>query len=75
MQAKELISSSIIPLHPDDDGNRALTLMEELHVNHLPIVRNNFYLGMISEREVLDWDSQDEFLNEHLSSLAAPSIS
>ena len=75
MQAKELISSSIISLHPDDDGNRALTLMEELHVNHLPIVRNNFYLGIISEREVLDWNSQDEFLSEHLSSLAAPSIS
>ena len=35
MQASDLISQSLINLHPDDDGDRAISLMEELRVNHL----------------------------------------
>ena len=74
MKASDLISSSLITLHPDDDGNRALTLMDELRVNHLAVTRNTFYLGLISEKEILNWNSPDEFIEEHLSELSAPSI-
>lgn len=74
MQASDLISSSLINLHPDDDGNRALTLMDELRVNHLAVVRNTFYLGIISEKEILNWNTPDEFIEEHLTELSAPSI-
>ena len=74
MQASQLISSSLITLHPDDDGDRALSLMDELRVNHLAVVRNSFYLGILSEKEILSWDKTDEFIEEHISELSAPSV-
>jgi len=64
VNASDLISSSIISLHPNDDGERAIELMEELRVNHLPVVRNNFYLGIISENDVLNWDNSSEIIQE-----------
>ena len=74
MQASNLISSSLITLHPDDDGLRAISLMEELRVNHLPVVRNGFYLGILSEKEILNWDNDEEFIEEHLEEITAPSV-
>jgi acetoin utilization protein AcuB len=74
MQASQLISSSINPLHPDDDGKAALSLMDNLRVSHLPVVRNNFYLGIISENEILEWQSTDELIQEHLPNLMAPYV-
>ena len=47
MQAFELISSTIQPILPDEDGERALELMNIFRVNHLAIVKNNFYLGAV----------------------------
>ncbi len=72
MQASDLISSSILSLHPDDDGEKALSMMDDLRVSHLPVVRNKFYLGLISENEILEWNSTDEIIEQHLSNLAAP---
>ena len=74
MKANELISSSIIHLHPYDSGDRAIEMMEEMKVYHLPVVRNNFYLGILSESEILSWDSPSEFIHEHLDELSSPSI-
>ncbi len=74
MQAIDLISQSLISLHPDDDGLRAISLMEELRVNHLPVVRNGFYLGILSEKEILNWDNEEEFIEEHLEEITAPSV-
>ena len=74
MQASELISSSLTTLHPDDDGDRALSLMNELRINHLAVVRNSFYLGILSEKEILSWAKTDEFIDDHLSELTAPSV-
>jgi len=74
MQASKLISSSLFTLHPDDDGERALSLMDELRVNHLAVVRNSFYLGILSEKEILSWNKTDEFIDEHLTELTAPSV-
>lgn len=74
MQASDLISQSLTSLHPDDDGLRAISLMEELRVNHLPVVRNGFYLGILSEKEILNWDNEKEFIEEHLEEITAPSV-
>ena len=48
--------------------------MDNLRVSHLPVVRNNFYLGIISENEILDWQSTDELIQEHLPNLMAPYV-
>jgi len=74
MQASDLISQSLISLHPNDDGLRAISLMEELRVNHLPVVRNGFYLGILSEKEILNWDHEEEFIEEHIEEITAPSV-
>ena len=52
MQADKLISSTIIPLHPQDSGERAIELMNQFRINHLPVVRDDFFLGVISDREI-----------------------
>ena len=72
VQASELISSSVVSLHPDDNGEKALSLMDDLRVSHLPVVRNKFYLGLISENEILEWVSTDELIEKHLPNLMAP---
>ena len=74
MQASDLISQSIINLHPNDDGERAIALMEELRVSHLAVVRNNYYLGILSEEEILNWENTNEFIYEHLEEIDAPSV-
>ena len=53
MIAKELISSQISPLHPDDTGEQALTMMNIYHVKHLPLVNEDEeYLCLLSENEI-----------------------
>ena len=74
MQANTLISSSIQAIHPVEDGNRALEMMEIFRVNHLAIVKNNFFLGVISDKEIMNWESEDESIEEHLNNIAAPHV-
>lgn len=52
MIAKELISSAVLPLKTSDTGEKALELMSDFHVRHLPIVNNNEILGLLSEDDV-----------------------
>ena len=74
MKAFELISSTIQPIPPDEDGERALELMNIFRVNHLAIVKNNFYLGVVSDKEIMNWNSKTEFIEEHLPNLASPHV-
>ena len=74
MKAVKLISSTIMPLLPDDDGNRALELMNLYRVNHLAVVKNNFFLGVVSDKEINNWNSLDEYIEEHLPNLASPHV-
>lgn len=74
MQAHRLISSTIQSIHPDEDGNRALELMDLYRVNHLAVVKNDFYLGVISDKEIMNWASKDEYIEEHLPNLASPHV-
>ena len=74
MKAVRLISSSIISLLPDDDGNRALELMNLYRVNHLAVVKNDFFLGVVSDKEINNWNSLDEYIEEHLPNLASPHV-
>ena len=74
MQANRLISSTIQGIHPDEDGNRALELMDLYRVNHLAVVKNNFYLGVISDKEIMNWSSKAEYIEEHLPNLASPHV-
>ncbi len=74
MQANTLISSSIKSIHPVEDGNRAMEMMDQFRVHHLAIVKNNFYLGVVSDKEIMNWESEDDLIEDHLNNLAAPHV-
>lgn len=74
MQANALISSSISSIHPVEDGNRALEMMDQFRIHHIAIVKKNFYLGVVSDKEIMNWDSEYDSIEEHLNNLAAPHV-
>ena len=74
MQAKALISSTIESIHPEEDGNIALQMMEQFRTHHLAVVKNNYFLAVISDKEIANWHSTDEFIQEHLTNLASPHV-
>ena len=74
MQAYKLISSSIESILPSEDGNRALQMMDQYRINHLAVVKNDFYLGVISDKEIMNWNSTEEYIEEHLPNLASPHV-
>ena len=74
MQANKLISSTIESIHPEEDGNRALQMMDQFRVNHLAIVKNNYFLAVVSDKEIMNWESKDEYIDEHLTNLASPHV-
>jgi acetoin utilization protein AcuB len=59
MLTRDLISNSIPYLHPDDKVHRALQLMNEYHVAHLPVVEDEKYLGVVSEEQLLETDEEE----------------
>ncbi len=67
MQAKDLISSSISPLNINDSGKKAMKLMREYKLYNLPVVKNEKYIGLVSENDILNWDTEDDILNDHIS--------
>ena len=56
MLTRDLISQSIPYLHLHDKVYHALQLMNDYHVAHLPVVKDDAYLGIISEEQLLHSD-------------------
>jgi acetoin utilization protein AcuB len=52
-----------------------LLSMEELKINHLPIVHEDQYLGLISEDDLLDVQNIEDHLDKHLKVLKPYKIS
>lgn len=51
-------------LHYEDNGNKALSLMRDFHIYHLPVVHKDDYIALISEDDILDWDTPDDTLSK-----------
>ncbi len=69
MLAKDLISGTISPLLLTDTANKAMDLMEEFKVTHLPVVssidsNNKTLLGLISEEDLLNIENPSITLDE-----------
>lgn len=54
MLTNELINHAIPQLQLQDSVSRALQLIQEYQLTHLPVVSDNKYLGMIGEADLLD---------------------
>lgn len=55
----QLISSDIPVLHPGDSGDKALQLMQELHLSHLSLVEGEEYKALIKEDDILNWQTPE----------------
>ena len=65
MIAEHILSNDIPPLMTSDSGLKAVAWMEEFRVNHLPIVNNRQFLGMISEDDIFELNSPEDALGNH----------
>lgn len=74
MLAKNLITDEIPPLKKSDLGVKALNWMDEFKVEHLPIVEDKEYLGLISENEILDLNRPESDLGHLGISLVRPFV-
>lgn len=71
MLTANLINNNIPRLKPQDTVGKALQLISDFKLTHLPVVADNKFLGLISEDDLLDVDAEDqkgsiEFLQESL---------
>lgn len=63
MNSKDLIAPEFPVLTLEDSGEKALQLMNEYHVFHLPLTQRDNYLALVSEDDILDWDTPEEPLS------------
>ena len=69
MLTANLINNNIPRLKPQDSVGKALQLISDFKVTHLPVVSENKFLGLISEEDLLDIEEQKltiEVLQESL---------
>ncbi len=69
-----MIDELILPLRTSDTGATALSWMEEMRVSHLPIVNNEAFLGLVSEKDVYDLNNFEEPLGNYHLSLTRPYV-
>jgi acetoin utilization protein AcuB len=67
MLTRDLISQTIPYLHMQDKVYHALQLMSDYHVAHLPVVKDEAYLGIVSEEQLLHSDDTSAIEQLHVS--------
>ena len=75
MYAHELISDAIPPVRTSDTIQKIIDRMAEFRVNHLPIVDNNQYIGLISDFDLLDVHDHSLLAGQLILSLYRPFVS
>lgn len=68
MYAHELISDAITPVRSSDSIQKLIDKMADFRVNHLPIIDNNQYMGLVSDHDILE-------IHDHTLPTAALSLS
>ncbi len=74
MLAIDLISDLIPPLKTSDSADKALLLMNDFKVGHLPIVNNTEFLGLITEEDIYELNESDQPIGNHTLSLINPYV-
>lgn len=74
MIAQDLINDSFPPLKLGDTGLKAITWMEEFHVEHLPIVNGVEYVGLATEEDILKLRSLEQPLENQSLPLIKPFV-
>ncbi|MEI6348514.1 MAG: CBS domain-containing protein [Bacteroidota bacterium] len=66
MIAKNLINDTIIPLRTSDNGYLGMQMMDEYKVEHLPIVNQDDYVGLIAEIDILNSNDPEMTIGNHI---------
>lgn len=74
LRAKELITNNVPVLKPEDKGQTALNWMDMLKVSHLPVVKEDEYLGLISDKTIYDLNLTEESIEKQVIQLHSPHI-
>jgi predicted transcriptional regulator len=74
MLAKDLISDVVPALRTSDSGQKALNWMDIFRISHLPIVNNEDFLGLISDKDIYDHNMAEEPIGNHSLSLFSPYV-
>lgn len=64
MIAQDIYTDEIPFLKPDDTVLKALQMMEEYRVSHLPVVKSGKFLGMLTEDDALEIEDMDSKLKK-----------
>lgn len=67
---KELISASLPVLSPKDPVHRALMLMDDAKVLHLPVVDEEKYLGLVAEDDLLNAADDNQLVDTLLPNMS-----
>lgn len=74
MFARELISDAIPPLKTSDSVQKVFDRMAEFRVNHLPIVNNRQFLGLLSDNDIVEVADYSDAVGSLSLSLYNPSV-
>jgi len=74
MIARELISETFPTLNCSDTGKKALNIMESFRVSHMPIVHEKEYMGLISDKDIYDFNIGKCCLKDSGMSLVTPHV-
>jgi acetoin utilization protein AcuB len=74
MFAKNLLSESIAIVKTSNTGLEALSIMEECKLEHLPIVNNVDYLGLLSESDIFAINQPEEAIGNYSLSKKRPYV-
>jgi len=72
--AKEIITENFPVLKPGDHGMVALNWMELYKVSHLPVIKDDEYLGLISDKIIYDLNLTDEPIDKQIMQLHTPHV-
>ena len=57
MKAIELIQNNVPPVRINESIEKALNWMDEFKLNHIPVVNNSEYIGLLSDEMVYDYNN------------------
>jgi predicted transcriptional regulator len=64
--AQQVLVKDVPVLQAQDDPQKALDLMDQAHLVHLPVVEGQRFIGLVSEDELLDQEGQGQTLAPQL---------
>ncbi len=57
-KARDIMETSLVKIKPDDDIRKAMKLMGQLNIRHLPVFKGKEFIGLLTTKDVLKIEPQ-----------------